>query len=131
MLAFSLVIDAAILDVQLGKDSCEAMAEALHGRGIPFAFASGYGAAGMPSFQGSACSTEAVSYRGAGALSVPTACLVNVSGLPHHDLCSSAAEKHPVGKSLGAFELAALQVAAGRVKWNHPPTQAGEGEISI
>jgi CheY-like chemotaxis protein len=41
-------IDAAILDVQLGSDSSEAIAEALHQRGVPFAFATGYGAEGVP-----------------------------------------------------------------------------------
>ncbi|MCK1670737.1 response regulator [Bradyrhizobium sp. 150] len=41
-------VDAAILDVQLGKESSEPIAEALRGRGIPFAFASGYGADGIP-----------------------------------------------------------------------------------
>jgi DNA-binding NarL/FixJ family response regulator len=40
--------DAAILDLQLGRDSSEAIAEALRLRNIPFAFASGYGAGGVP-----------------------------------------------------------------------------------
>src|SRR3954454_12848488 len=41
-------IEAAILDLQLGTDSSEAIAEALDVRGIPFAFASGYGRDGIP-----------------------------------------------------------------------------------
>jgi CheY-like chemotaxis protein len=41
-------LDAAILDVKLGSDSSEAIAETLHKRGIPFAFASGYGVEGVP-----------------------------------------------------------------------------------
>lgn len=40
--------DAAILDVKLGSASSEAIAEALQRRGIPFVFASGYGAEGVP-----------------------------------------------------------------------------------
>lgn len=40
--------DAAILDLQLGRDSSTAIAEALQVRGIPFVFASGYGADGLP-----------------------------------------------------------------------------------
>ncbi|UPJ44932.1 response regulator [Bradyrhizobium sp. 40] len=40
--------DLAILDVQLGRDSSRPIAEALEARKIPFAFASGYGADGMP-----------------------------------------------------------------------------------
>lgn len=39
---------AAILDVNLGSDSSEAIAEALKSRAIPFAFATGYGADGLP-----------------------------------------------------------------------------------
>ncbi|MGY4511357.1 response regulator [Bradyrhizobium sp. USDA 3650] len=41
-------VDAAILDIQLGTHSSEPIAEALRSRGIPFAFASGYGADGVP-----------------------------------------------------------------------------------
>ncbi|MCK1367248.1 response regulator [Bradyrhizobium sp. 62] len=41
-------VDAAILDIQLGRDSSEPIAVALQSRGIPFAFASGYGADGVP-----------------------------------------------------------------------------------
>jgi CheY-like chemotaxis protein len=48
MLAFAPGLDAAILDVNLGGDSSEAIANALQGRGIPFAFASGYGTDGLP-----------------------------------------------------------------------------------
>ena len=40
--------DLAILDVQLGRDSSKPIAEALETRKIPFAFASGYGADGLP-----------------------------------------------------------------------------------
>lgn len=47
-LAAATGIDAAILDVQLGKESSAAIAEVLHRRSIPFAFASGYGAEGIP-----------------------------------------------------------------------------------
>ena len=38
-------LDAAILDINLAGERSNAIAEALHARGIPFAFASGYGAA--------------------------------------------------------------------------------------
>ncbi|MGL9622343.1 response regulator [Bradyrhizobium sp. U531] len=41
-------VDAAILDLQLGKDSSEPIAVELEKRNILFAFASGYGAGGMP-----------------------------------------------------------------------------------
>ncbi|MGY4431186.1 DNA-binding response OmpR family regulator [Bradyrhizobium sp. F1.13.1] len=40
-------IDAAILDIQLGDQSSVPIAEA-QGKGIPFVFASGYGAGGVP-----------------------------------------------------------------------------------
>jgi CheY-like chemotaxis protein len=40
--------DLAILDVKLGSDSSEPIADVIAGRGLPFAFASGYGAAGIP-----------------------------------------------------------------------------------
>jgi CheY-like chemotaxis protein len=39
------MLDAAILDINLAGERSNAIAEALHARGIPFAFASGYGAA--------------------------------------------------------------------------------------
>jgi DNA-binding NarL/FixJ family response regulator len=48
MLAVAPGLDAAILDVNLRADSSKAIAEALEGRAIPFAFASGYGADGLP-----------------------------------------------------------------------------------
>ncbi|MET4045336.1 DNA-binding response OmpR family regulator [Bradyrhizobium sp. RT6a] len=48
LLASAPGVDAAILDIQLGRDSSEPIAVALRGRGIPFAFASGYGAGGVP-----------------------------------------------------------------------------------
>jgi|SRR4051812_10857019 DNA-binding response OmpR family regulator len=41
-------VEAAILDIQLGDHSSTPIAEALQSRGIPFAFASGYGADGVP-----------------------------------------------------------------------------------
>lgn len=41
-------VDAALLDVNVGGEEVFAVAEALAGRGIPFAFSSGYGAAGLP-----------------------------------------------------------------------------------
>jgi CheY-like chemotaxis protein len=41
-------LEAAILDVQLGSDSSESIAEVLHQRRIPFASATGYGLAGVP-----------------------------------------------------------------------------------
>jgi DNA-binding NarL/FixJ family response regulator len=41
-------VDAAILDIQLGDHSSVPIAEALHSKGLPFAFASGYGASGAP-----------------------------------------------------------------------------------
>ena len=40
--------DLAILDVDLGGKSCEPVAQALAARGIPFVFATGYGAHGLP-----------------------------------------------------------------------------------
>lgn len=40
--------DAAILDLQLGRDSSVPIADALQLRSIPFVFASGYGADGVP-----------------------------------------------------------------------------------
>lgn len=39
--------DCAILDLNLTTDTSLPAAEALHARGIPFAFASGYGALGL------------------------------------------------------------------------------------
>jgi DNA-binding response OmpR family regulator len=48
MLAFAPSVDAAILDVQLGEESSQSIAEALQSRNIPFAFATGYGADGAP-----------------------------------------------------------------------------------
>jgi len=42
------VFDLAVLDVQLGRDSIEPVAKALANRNIPFAFASGFGADGVP-----------------------------------------------------------------------------------
>ncbi len=40
-------IDAAILDVSLGKEDCAPVAAALHDRGVPFAFATGHTAIGL------------------------------------------------------------------------------------
>jgi DNA-binding response OmpR family regulator len=47
-LASAAVIDVAILDVRLGPDSSEAIADVLRTRNIPFVFATGYGADGVP-----------------------------------------------------------------------------------
>lgn len=44
----SLELQAAILDVNLGGEPIFPVAEALAARGIPFAFATGYGAGGLP-----------------------------------------------------------------------------------
>jgi DNA-binding response OmpR family regulator len=41
-------VDAAILDIQLGDHSSVPIAEALQSKGVPFAFASGYGADRVP-----------------------------------------------------------------------------------
>jgi CheY-like chemotaxis protein len=41
-------LDAAILDVSLGDGDSSGVAAALRARGVPFAFASGYGAAAVP-----------------------------------------------------------------------------------
>ena len=43
-----LVVDAAILDVNLGGEPIFPVADALAARGVPFAFATGYGAGGLP-----------------------------------------------------------------------------------
>jgi CheY-like chemotaxis protein len=40
-------IDAAILDVNLGRETAYPVAERLASRGVPFAFATGYGASGV------------------------------------------------------------------------------------
>ena len=41
-------LDAAILDINLGSQSSEPVAEALAARGVPFVFATGYGESGVP-----------------------------------------------------------------------------------
>ena len=41
-------VDAALLDVNLAGEKTTPVAEELRRRGIPFAFATGYGAAGLP-----------------------------------------------------------------------------------
>jgi len=46
-LALSADIDAALLDVNLGGKPIFPVADALRERGVPFAFASGYGEAGL------------------------------------------------------------------------------------
>ncbi|MDR6624085.1 response regulator [Caulobacter segnis] len=46
-LANSADIDAALLDVNLGGRPIFPVADALRGRGVPYAFASGYGEAGI------------------------------------------------------------------------------------
>lgn len=43
-----LEIDFAVLDVNLAGEPAFAVAEVLAGRGVPFAFATGYGAGGLP-----------------------------------------------------------------------------------
>ena len=54
-MATEAMFDAAVLDVQLGAHNSEPIAQALHNRGIPFAFASGYGADRIPdNFKGGA-----------------------------------------------------------------------------
>ncbi|WP_024341951.1 response regulator [Bradyrhizobium japonicum] len=40
--------DLAVLDVQLGRDSIAPVANVLAHRNVPFAFATGYGAEGVP-----------------------------------------------------------------------------------
>ena len=47
-LASSAGIDVAILDVRLGANSSEPNADVLRTRNIPFVFATGYGADGVP-----------------------------------------------------------------------------------
>jgi CheY-like chemotaxis protein len=42
------VFDLAVLDVQLGRDGIAPVAETLAKRKIPFAFATGHGAGGLP-----------------------------------------------------------------------------------
>jgi CheY-like chemotaxis protein len=44
----SLAFDMAILDVNLAGEPVFAVAEVLAERGVPFAFATGYGAGGLP-----------------------------------------------------------------------------------
>jgi hypothetical protein len=41
-------LDGALLDVNLAGERCFPIAEALAARGIPFAFLTGYGDAGIP-----------------------------------------------------------------------------------
>lgn len=41
-------LDAALLDVSLGRGTSGGIAAALRGRGVPFAFASGHGPGGLP-----------------------------------------------------------------------------------
>jgi DNA-binding response OmpR family regulator len=48
LLASAPGVDAAILDIQLGVHSSHRIAAALHSKGVPFAFASGYGADRVP-----------------------------------------------------------------------------------
>lgn len=59
-LARDAAFDAAILDINLAGERSTAIAEALAARGIPFAFASGYGAP-PPGFEG--CPLIAKPYR--------------------------------------------------------------------
>ena len=44
----SLEIDVAILDLNLAGETTFSVAQALSQRGVPFAFATGYGAGGLP-----------------------------------------------------------------------------------
>jgi CheY-like chemotaxis protein len=44
----ALEFDVAILDLNLAGESTFAVASALQARGVPFAFATGYGAGGLP-----------------------------------------------------------------------------------
>jgi DNA-binding response OmpR family regulator len=44
----SVAIDLAILDVNLGGEEAFPIAEVLAERGVPFAFSTGYGSAGLP-----------------------------------------------------------------------------------
>lgn len=44
----AVTIDAAVLDVNIRGEAVFPLAEALAARGVPFAFATGYGAAGLP-----------------------------------------------------------------------------------
>jgi DNA-binding response OmpR family regulator len=48
LLASAPGVDAAILDIQLGDHSSVPIAEVLQSKGVPFVFASGYGAGGVP-----------------------------------------------------------------------------------
>ena len=48
MAMLSLEIDAAVLDANLNGESVEPLAAALHARGTPFVFATGYGERGAP-----------------------------------------------------------------------------------
>lgn len=43
-----LAFDVAVLDVNLGGQTAEPIAEALEKRSLPFVFATGYGASGLP-----------------------------------------------------------------------------------
>ena len=62
-------IDAAIVDVSLGKDNSYPLAEALIARGVPFALATGYGRDGVePKYRKQATLTkpfEFAAFRGA------------------------------------------------------------------
>lgn len=63
-LASAAEIDIA-LDVRLGADSSEAIAEALRSRNIPFVFATGYGADGVPAnYKDRPTLPQAISHRG-------------------------------------------------------------------
>lgn len=46
--AGSLVVDVAVLDVNLAGVMSYPVAEALQARGVPFVFSTGYGASGLP-----------------------------------------------------------------------------------
>ncbi len=67
--------DVAILDINLGGDLVYPVARTLHERGVPFVFASAYGASGLPAeFRGvpvvqKPYSAQAISHAIAGLLS--------------------------------------------------------------
>jgi len=47
-LAQSVAFDLALLDVNIGHDKIDPVADAIHARGIPFIFTTGCGRAGLP-----------------------------------------------------------------------------------
>jgi DNA-binding NtrC family response regulator len=47
-LAQSAIFDVALLDVNIGEDRIDSVADAIATRGLPFVFTTGYGRAGLP-----------------------------------------------------------------------------------